>query len=907
MSDTLLLTKFFVPLPRPNLVLRSRLIEHLNEGIHGKLCLVSAPAGFGKTTLVAEWVSACEQPVAWLSLDEGDKDPIRFLTYLVAALQTILPKVGEGAAGLLQSPQPPAIESILTSLLNEISSVPDHFVLVLDDYHAIDARPVDELLTFLVEHLPARMHVLIATREDPPLPLARLRARGQLTELRAADLRFTPAEASDFLNQVMSLNLTMEDISALETRTEGWIAGLQLAALAMHSMQGREEPSNFIQAFTGSHHFVLDYLVEEVLQQQPEEIQTFLLRTSILDRMCGSLCDAVLGHTSASGQETLETLERANLFIIPLDSERRWYRYHHLFGDLLRQRLGKPVEFADLNLRASQWYEQNNDLGAAFQHAIASENFSRAVTLAEDAWEKMDESFQMAAWLGWVGKLPEEIIRVSPRLCTLLGRALTDEGQLEASELRLQDAERTLDSVAKANETQYNSLRAMIALVRAGNAQVVGDLTKTVKYAELALQLIPKDDFVLRAQAEVTLEFTHWTMGDLAGARTAMGNWMSSMQKAGNFVFVVASAFAVADIQIEQGQLREALTTYQHSIQLAAEHGKEAELVTAHHHLGLAMLYHEFGEDGVAAEYLQKAKTLGEQTTLVDWPYRWCQAQAQLEEDAGNLDAALVLLDEARRVYVRNPVPNIRPVDSLMARIHLKQGRLSMAQEWMHKQGLSVEDEVSYLQEFEFLTLVRLLIAEYSRNKAEQSLLEALNLLDRLLINAESQGRMGNVLASLITQALVHQAQGNLALALLPLERVLVLSQPEGYFRIFLNEGEPMRLLLLAFRSKIEEQLRWQDYRLHGFLNTLLTAFVRHEVMSQSSTTKQKSEIIESLSERELEVLRLIAQGLSNREISQRLFLAMSTVKGHNLKIFAKLQAQNRTEAVARARELGLI
>jgi LuxR family maltose regulon positive regulatory protein len=447
----------------------------------------------------------------------------------------------------------------------------------------------------------------------------------------------------------------------------------------------------------------------------------------------------------------------------------------------------------------------------------------------------------------------------------------------------------------------------MIALVRAGNAQVVGDLTKTVKYAELALQLIPKDDFVLRAQAEVTLEFTHWTMGDLAGARTAMGNWMSSMQKAGNFVFVVASAFAVADIQIEQGQLREALTTYQHSIQLAAEHGKEAELVTAHHHLGLAMLYHEFGEDGVAAEYLQKAKTLGEQTTLVDWPYRWCQAQAQLEEDAGNLDAALVLLDEARRVYVRNPVPNIRPVDSLMARIHLKQGRLSMAQEWMHKQGLSVEDEVSYLQEFEFLTLVRLLIAEYSRNKAEQSLLEALNLLDRLLINAESQGRMGNVLASLITQALVHQAQGNLALALLPLERVLVLSQPEGYFRIFLNEGEPMRLLLLAFRSKIEEQLRWQDYRLHGFLNTLLTAFVRHEVMSQSSTTKQKSEIIESLSERELEVLRLIAQGLSNREISQRLFLAMSTVKGHNLKIFAKLQAQNRTEAVARARELGLI
>jgi LuxR family maltose regulon positive regulatory protein len=717
-------------------------------------------------------------------------------------------------------------------------------------------------------------------------------------------LRFTPAEASDFLNQVMRLNLTEEDISALETRTEGWIAGLQLAALAM---QGSEEPSNFIQAFTGSHHFILDYLIEEVLQQQPEVLQTFLLRTSILDRMCGTLCDAVLGHASISGQETLETLERVNLFIVPLDSERRWYRYHHLFGDLLRQRLGKPTEYAALNLRASQWYEENNDLGAAFHHAIAAEDFSRAVMLAEDAWERMDESFQTAAWLGWVQKLPEEVIRVSPRLCTLLGRALADKGELEASELRLQDAERILDVVAKANETQYNSLRAMIALARAGNAQVVGNLTKTVKYAELALQFIPEDDFFLRAQAEITLEFTHWTMGDLAGALMAMENWMTSMQKAGNFIFVVASAFAVADIQVEQGHLREALITYQQSIQLAAEHGKEAQLVTAHHHLGLAMLYHEMGMDEHAAKHLEKAKKIGELTTLVDWPYRWCIAQAQIKEDEGNLDAALVLLDEARRVYVRNPVPNIQPIDSLMARVYLKQGRLPMAQEWVHKRGLSVENEVSYLQEFEYLTMVRVLIAEYSHDKENKSLFEALNLLDRLLKNAESQGRMGNVLASLITQALVLQAQGNLSLALLPLERSLVLSQPEGNFRIFLNEGEPMRLLLLAFRSKIEEQSRGYNQSLHGYLKSLLTAFVRPDVMNQSSTSRQKSEMIESLSDRELEVLRLIAHGLSNREISQQLFLAMSTVKGHNLKIFTKLQAQNRTEAVVRARELGLI
>ena len=412
MSTPILATKLYVPPPRPKAVLRPRLIERLNEGLHGKLTLISAPAGFGKTTLVSEWVAGCaSEPVAWLSLDEGDNDPARFLTYLIAALQTIEANIGKGMLGLLQSPQPPPTEAILTALLNEIATIPDHFVLVLDDYHVLDAKPVDHALTFLLEHLPPQMHLVIATREDPHLPLARLRARGQLTELRAADLRFTPAEAAEFLNQVMGLNLSAEDIAALETRTEGWIAGLQLAAL---SMRGQQDATSFINAFTGSHHFVLDYLLEEVLHQQSESVQAFLLRTSILDRLCGPLCDAVLLDPSASGQETLEYLERANLFIVPLDDERRWYRYHHLFGDLLRQRLGKPREFAEFNLRASRWHEENGDLGAAFHHAIAAGDFVRAARLAEAAWQGMDESFQTAAWLGWVKKLPEEVIRVRP-------------------------------------------------------------------------------------------------------------------------------------------------------------------------------------------------------------------------------------------------------------------------------------------------------------------------------------------------------------------------------------------------------------------------------------------------------------------------------------------------------------
>jgi LuxR family maltose regulon positive regulatory protein len=442
MSEPLILTKLYVPPTRPNIVLRTRLIERLNKGLDRKLILISAPAGFGKTTLVSEWAAVCDRPVAWLSLDEGDNEPACFLAYLVAALQTIAANIGEGVLAILQSPQPPPIESILTTLLNEITTVPDNFVLVLDDYHVIDSEPIDHTLTFLLEHLPPQMHLVITTREDPHLTLARLRARGQLTELRAADLRFAPAEAAEFLNQVMALNLSAEDITTLENRTEGWIAGLQLAAI---SMQGHQDAASFIKSFTGSHHFVLDYLIEEVLHQQPESVQTFLLHTSILDRMCGPLCDAVLGSPPASGQETLEYLEHANLFIVPLDNERGWYRYHHLFGDLLRQRLGKPKEFAELHLRASQWHEENGDLGAAFHHAITAGDFVRAAGLAEAAWQGMNGSFQSVAWLGWVKKLPEEVIRVRPVLCTLLGRAFADAGKPEASELRLQDAERCLD------------------------------------------------------------------------------------------------------------------------------------------------------------------------------------------------------------------------------------------------------------------------------------------------------------------------------------------------------------------------------------------------------------------------------------------------------------------------------
>ena len=895
MSTPILATKLYVPPPRAKIVLRPRLIELLNERVRvssGRtpgVTLISASAGFGKTTLVSEWVATCERPVAWLSLDEGDNDPMRFISYLIAAIQTAKAGIGQGLLATLQSSQPPPTKSILTALLNEITIIPDNFILVLDDYHIIDSKSVDNALTFLIEHLPPQMHLVIATREDPPLPLARLRVRGQLTELRATDLRFTPTEAAEFLNQMMGLNLSAEDIAALETRTEGWIAGLQLAAI---SMQGHasQDAASFIKSFTGSHHFVLDYLLEEVLQQQSESVQTFLLRTSILNRMCGPLCDAVLVNSPASGQEILEYLERANLFIVPLDNERRWYRYHHLFGELLRQRLGKPTEFAEFHLRASQWYEENGDLGAAFHHAIAARDFVRAAGVAEAAWLGMNGSFQSVAWLGWVNNLPEEVIRVHPLLCAQLGQAFADAGEPAASELRLQDAERCLEGSDITNETQLKPLPAMIALTRAYNAQVQGDPTTTVKYAELALQLIPEDDFDHRAQAINILEVIHWASGNLESAVRALGDWMESMTQRGNHVFVVASAFAVADMLVSLGSLSESERIYQGALQLAAQHGPEAEHITAHHHLGLSMIYRQRGDDSLAAHHLKRAAELGLQTTLVDWLYRWNVAQAQLKEEAGDLETALALLDEAKRVYIQTLVPDLRPIAALKARIHLKQGRPDKVRAWAAERGLSLADEVSYLHEFEYLTLARLEIANPQVNA----------LLARLLQVAETQKRQGSALDILIVQTLAYESQGNHPQALDTLKHALSLAEPEGYVRIFVDEGEAMRLLIEKLSSN-------RDHPLSSYADKLLAGFTQPIAAPKSASIHQKLDLIEPLSERELEVLKLLRSELSGPEIARQLVVSLHTLRTHTNNIYKKLGVNNRRAAVRRAEELDLL
>ncbi len=912
MPAPILATKLYIPPPRSKIVLRPRLIERLNDGLSAsrKLTLISAPAGFGKTTLASEWIASCGQPVTWLSLDEGDNDPTGFLNYLVAALQTIKANIGAGALAVLQSPQPPSTESILTALLNEITAIQDHFVLVLDDYHVIDSKPVDEALTFLLEHLPPQMHLVIATREDPPLPLARLRARGQLTELRAADLRFTPAEAADFLNRMMGLNLRDADIAALEARTEGWIAGLQLAAI---SMRGHQDAASFIQSFTGSHHFVLDYLVEEVLHQQPESIKTFLLRTSILDRLCGPLCDSVSDSPSASGQATLEYLEHANLFIVPLDNERRWYRYHHLFADVLRMHLmsEQPEQVFGLHQRASAWYEQNGLPPDAIRHALAAEDFERAAGLIELAWSAMALSYQSSTWLGWVKALPDGLIRVRPVLSVGYAWALLDGGELEASEARLHDAERWLDTptdkMVVVDIEQFRSLPASIATARAYRSQTLGNVACAVKYAQQALELTPEDDQARHIQATSLLVLAQYTSGDLEAAERSLADFHTNLRKTGEILTLIAITFLLADIRVALGRLHEAESSYQQSIRLATGQGEAMPLGTADLYRGLGELCVEWGDLEAAARHLLTSQKLGEQTTLTDWPYRLCVSQARLKEAQGDLEDALALLDEAERVYVRGPLPEVRPVAALKAGVWLKQGRLAEAQGWAREQGLSVDDDIRYTREFEHITLARVLIAAGKSDRAAYSLDEATRLLERLLQAAETGGRLGSAIQILLLQALAFQARGDLPHALAPLERALALADPEGYVRTFVDEGEAMRLL-------IEKQSRNRNHPLSGYADKLLAAFAQPAAAPRSARPgraraiiHQKSDMIEPLSQRELEVLKLLRSELSGPEIAQQLIVSLHTLRTHTNNIFKKLGVNNRRAAVRRAEELDLL
>ncbi len=923
MSEPLLLTKLYIPPPRSKVVPRTRLNERLNEGLLAsrKLILISAPAGFGKTTLVSEWVADCGQLVAWLSLDEGDNDPARFLTYLVAALQTIAPKIGAGVLAALQSPQPPPSEAILTTLLNEITTLPDHYILVLDDYHVIDSKPVDDDLTFLIEHLPPQIHLVIATREDPPMPLARLRARCQLTELRAADLRFTPTEAAEFLNRMMNLDLSPENISALETRTEGWIAGLQLAAL---SMQGRSDTSGFIQAFTGSHRFVLDYLVEEVLQRQSEQIRSFLLQTAILDRFCAPLCNAVTERED--GKEILDTLERSNLFLIPLDDQRQWYRYHHLFAEVLQTHLmeAQPEQISNLHQRASAWYEQNGSQPDAIHHALAAKDFDHAAGLIELAWPATEDgNIRTATWLGWARALPDELAQARPVLNVGYACALLFDGEMEAAEVRLKCAEFLLKpadpiewqpdkqslEIVIVDKEQFKSLPETIAICHGYIAQSFGNIQETVKYASQILNLVPEGDPFRRGQASMLLGMSYWASGDLVAADRVFADYTMKLRTAGNIHDAIDTTVVLADIRMALGHLQEAISTCEQLMQFVMDHSEPISPETADLYRKLSELSLEQFDLDSAAKHLKRSKELGEKAELPVWRYRWYFSQARFNETQDNLDGALELLNEAEKLHIRTPLPDLYPISAMKARIWVAQDRLTKALEWVNGQRLSADDNLSFLHEFDHITLSRILIAQYQNDRSEDIIQTAIRLLARLLQAAEDGKRIGSVIEILVLQSLAHQAQGNITPALVALERALTLAEPEGFVRVFVGEGKPMAELLVRMESA-DETIRLKEFTLK-----LLSVFDIHKVLrpiGSSSTEKNRlavnsQSIIERLSESELEVLKLLRTDLSGPEIARERMVSLSTIRTHTQRIFAKLGVNNRRAAVRRAEELNLV
>jgi len=905
MHRTLLRTKLYVPPTRSNRVRRPRLIERLNQGMYlgHKLTLISAPAGFGKSTLVSEWVSGNKRLVTWLSLDERDSDPVRFLTYIIAALQTITADIGAEVMKAIQSPQPPPTESMLTELLNEISLVPVEFSLVLDDYHVINAEPVNAALFFLIEHLPQQMHMVLATREDPQLPLARYRARGQLTELRADDLRFTLAEAVEFLNQVMDLNVSAEDSAALESRTEGWIAGLELAAL---SMQGLQDTANFIQSFTGSHRFVIDYLLEEVLQKQPENIQVFLLRTSILDRLCGSLCDAVTLNQTTAGQEILEYLERTNLFIVRLDNERRWYRYHHLFAELLRNRLARAMaaDVPELHRRASEWYAGNDFPNEGISHALAGQDWSLAADIIERYSDQWPMRSGIDTLLRWLESFPVEILQERSTLGVSYAWALYMAGQFDRAERQLNQL-MPLVQETPSSLGEVFVIRVMIAANRY-------DLPAVVELAQEALSRVPPEEISPRSRILLSMGVAYDEMGsDIASAKSAfreafeLSNALAPSSMVGNAPLPLTALAYLSEIEWRLGNLRDASHMYGEALRLVERWSSQSSIA---HYLvawGRANLLYELNDLNEATSALQESIRIAElwksPPFLVN-SYGLLAMAMLARGQANDAPAMIRRAEQITRESYSSPSPSILgALATYQIALWTAQGNFQAIALWEQGHDPEWRSLARRARDTLPIALARASITRYYRQRDDSALDHARGLIGPALEEAQADARMFNVTRLLILEALALYAQKESAVALTTLKRALALAEPEDYVRSFLDVGNPMKEFL---SWSLESQLL-ADPRLRVYAGELLAQFGLDSSSEASQTTGEV--LIEPLTDRELEVLRLIAQGLSNREIGERLFLALSTVKGHARIIFDKLQVQRRTEAVARARDLGLL
>jgi LuxR family maltose regulon positive regulatory protein len=901
-TTAILATKLYIPPLPSNLVPRPRLIEKLNQGLKDKLILISAPAGFGKTTLLSECVNKCGIPVAWLSLDVSDNHLARFLTYLIAAIQTIEPNLGESASTNLQSPQPP-IDAVLTSLINEIAAnARDDLVLVIDDYHNIESQEIDQAVTYFLEHMPLRMHLVISGRTDPSLPLPRLRSRGQMTEIRVDDLRFTPEEVVSFLEQGMGLDISSTNVAALETRTEGWIAGLQMAALSMQGLERPEDITQFVHKFSGSHRFIMDYLTDEVLQQRPEGTRDFLLQTSILKRLSAPLCQAVTGMENS--QAILETLEGVNLFLIPLDDERLWYRYHHLFDDLLQKRLKllQPEIVPTLNHRAADWYRKNGWTTEALDHLLAAGDFPGAAELVEQNAKALLERSELTTLMNWVGALPETNVRDRPWLCVYHAWALRLSGApFVAVQSQLEAAQAGISKEQRRSRHQFEKLQGHILALQAFQHLYMEDIPTVLELTQSAQGYDIEENFVLASIAFArgwALRFS----GDLDAAFQAFADTKKYSLASANIFMAVAATCRAAYGRVLGGQLRQAYEDLQGAINLATIEDGKQYFVAGYAYVYLGGILYEWNDLADAKRYLLEGVEYCSMVGYIMDQVVGLVTLAQIYLVWGDWDAiqdvisdAINLRDRMKSyVYVRRWVENIQ------VRLWRAQGAWDQLIGWIQSCGMTIHDDLAYNRDLEHVILARALLYAGGQQPESSYLKDAQALLSRLLEKAEAANWGGKVIEILVLQALVFQARGENQSALTHLMKAITRAEPEGYVRIFVDEGPPLQALLHHSSPQVTAT---------AYVKKLMAAFEPQEILDQHRSTVQgpSPPLLEPLSSRELEVLHLLAEGMTNQEIALELIIALTTAKKHVSNIIGKLGVTNRTQAVARARELNLI
>jgi LuxR family maltose regulon positive regulatory protein len=888
-TATLLNTKLFIPPPQKKVVYRPRLIDRLNESASRNLTLISAGAGFGKTTLLSEWVQQSKRPAAWVSLDQKDNDASRFWKYLIGAMQTIFPDFGDVTLSILNSSRPSQIELILTSLINEISMVSNRFTLILDDFHLITESDVNEGMIFLISNQPQQMHLIISSRANPPWPLARLRARGEMGELRAQDLRFTPKETAQFMNDVMKLGISTDAMTVLEGRTEGWIAGLQMAAI---SMRGRKNKTKFIQELTGSHRFILDYLVEEVLEQQPYEIQDFLLKTSILDRLYSPLCDAVTGGDDS--QAILTLLEQSNLFLIPLDDERRWYRYHHLFANLLFTRLAQtqPDLLPVLRRKASEWHEQNGSLSEAVGYALAANDIDGVARLVTRNALVMIYHDELSTPVRWLDALPIEASHSRPWLCIAHAWALAQAGKLGAVEPLLQDAEKILSG--SGDPAEKRRLVGHIAAINAYTAALGGEKSHAGKLARKALEYLPIGDLMVRGYTMTMLGTILRDSGDFMGAARASAEAMAISQAAGDSHLVADSLCDLAALQFHQGKLHKAAANCREALQIIDEYSRQSGRqfpVSGHSYIRLGALLREWNDLDAAMHYAQEGLEISKLWGQADLLVYGYSEMARILQAIGETDDALEAIRESERIASKISSWSETNVAAKQARLWLAQGDQDAASRWSQDSGLNIDDKINFQNVFRYITLARVLIAQKAFDKV-------VGLLVRLIDLVEAAGAMCYVVELLILQGIALQAQGEIGLAMAALKRALSLAEPEGYVRIFIDEGEAMEKLL--------RQATARGFAV-GYVGKLLAALDEETIGSQRRSGVIPKFMVEPLSERELQVLRLLTTHLSSTDIAGELIISVNTVRSHIKHIYSKLNVHNRREAIIRAKELDLI